>query len=156
MQVAFSARANSGCVSRQVGAAVTDKYDSVKAVGWNDVPAGQVPCNLRQATELLNSADEGAFSIYEYRDKNFRRQVEGSYKRFGLVDMGGRSSAFCFKSEYNELKGEDNQVHTRSLHAEENAFLQLAKYGSEGIHGGNCLRPQVPVSYAQKKHTSLA
>ena len=27
-------------------------------------------------------------------------------------------------------------MHTRSLHAEENAFLQLAKYGTTGIKGG--------------------
>ena len=27
-------------------------------------------------------------------------------------------------------------MHTRSLHAEENAFLQLAKYGAQGIQNG--------------------
>lgn len=41
MQVAFAARANSGCISRQVGAVITDENYSVKAVGWNDVPSGQ-------------------------------------------------------------------------------------------------------------------
>src|SRR5690606_21583624 len=51
MQIAFTARANSGCISRQVGAAITDENDSIKAVGWNDVPAGQIPCILRRATD---------------------------------------------------------------------------------------------------------
>jgi deoxycytidylate deaminase len=155
MQVAFSARANSSCISRQVGAAITDKFDSVKAIGWNDVPAEQVPCLLRRSTDLLNNADEAAFSIYEYRDKGFRKQVETSYKRFALVDMGGRSPAFCFKSEYNSLTGKDNQVHTRSLHAEENAFLQLVKHGSEGIVGGKLFTTASPCELCAKKAYQL-
>ena len=155
MQIAFSARANSGCISRQVGAAITDKYDSVKAIGWNDVPAGQTPCILRRSSDLLNNKDEDAFSTYEYKDKGFRQQVESSYKRFSLVDMGGRSSAFCFKSEYNILKKEDNQVHTRSLHAEENAFLQLAKHGSGGIYGGKLYTTASPCELCAKKAFQL-
>lgn len=47
MQVAYNAKLNSGCISRQVGAVVTDAKFSIKAIGWNDVPAGQTPCNLR-------------------------------------------------------------------------------------------------------------
>jgi dephospho-CoA kinase len=46
MQIAFNAKVNSGCISRQVGAVVTDKYYSVKAIGWNNSAQGQVPCLL--------------------------------------------------------------------------------------------------------------
>ena len=49
----------------------------------------------------------------------------------------GRLLSYCFKDEYEKITGEKNQVHTRSLHAEENAFLQIAKYGGDGIKGGN-------------------
>ena len=45
MQLAFNAKYNSGCLSRQVGAVITGEDFSVRAVGWNDVPKGQVPCN---------------------------------------------------------------------------------------------------------------
>lgn len=38
MYLAASAAGNSGCLSRQVGAAITDKDGEVLAVGWNDVP----------------------------------------------------------------------------------------------------------------------
>jgi len=38
MYLACSASGNSACLSRQVGAAITDKYGEVLAVGWNDVP----------------------------------------------------------------------------------------------------------------------
>jgi deoxycytidylate deaminase len=155
MQIAFSARANSGCISRQVGAAITDVNGSVKAVGWNDVPAGQVPCLLRRATDLLDNEDEEAFSEYEFKNSEFRKRVETSYKRFKLVDTGGRSSSYCFKTEYNNLTGEDNQVHTRSLHAEENAFLQLAKYGGEGIRGGTLFTTASPCELCAKKAFQL-
>ena len=38
MYAAAMASANSGCLSRQVGAAVTDADEHVLSVGWNDVP----------------------------------------------------------------------------------------------------------------------
>ena len=47
MQVAYTAKLNSGCLSRQVGAAITDSGYYVKAIGWNEVPQGQVSCGLR-------------------------------------------------------------------------------------------------------------
>lgn len=155
MQVAFTAKMNSGCISRQVGAAITDEYGSIKAVGWNDVPEGQIPCILRSATDLLNNTDEVAFSDYEYKDKEFRKQLDKSYKRFSIVDTRGRSACFCFKSEYNKLKDNDNQVHTRSLHAEENAFLQLSKYGGEGIKGGSLFTTASPCELCAKKAFQL-
>ena len=155
MQIAFAARANSGCISRQVGAAITDEFNSIKAVGWNDVPAGQIPCLLRRATDLEQSQDQEAFSDYENRDSKFRTQLSGSYKKYLLVDTGGRSSAFCFKSEYNTITNEKNQVHTRSLHAEENAFLQIVKQGGQGISGGKLYTTASPCELCAKKAFQL-
>lgn len=158
MQIAYSARANSGCISRQVGAAITDGEYSVKAVGWNDVPAGQVPCLFRKASDLMVNNDDEAFSDYELEDERFRTHLEGRYKRFDLIAAGGRSSAYCFKSEYNTLeypRMRGNQVHTRSLHAEENAFLQLSKYGGEGIEGGVLFSTASPCELCSKKAYQL-
>ncbi|OYT93718.1 MAG: deoxycytidylate deaminase [Burkholderiales bacterium PBB3] len=155
MQIAFAARANSGCISRQVGAAITDEHYSVKAVGWNDVPSGQVPCQLRRATDLLSGVDKEAFSDYENRDTKFKNQVTSSYKRYSLIDASGRSSAYCFKTEYNTLVKEKNQVHTRSLHAEENAFLQIVKQGGQGIAGGKLYTTASPCELCAKKAFQL-
>lgn len=41
MQIAFNSKLNSGCISRQVGAIVTNEGFSVKAIGWNDTPKKQ-------------------------------------------------------------------------------------------------------------------
>ena len=46
-------------------------------------------------------------------------------------------------------------MHTRSLLAEENAFLQLAKYGSEGIDGGYLFTTASPCELCAKKAYQL-
>lgn len=131
MQAAYVARVNSGCISRQVGAVITDRNGSVLAVGWNDVPFGQVPCLLRHRDDLLNKQDDAAFSDFEKKDEEFRKFYlkDLTISADSKERLHGRSAPFCFRDTYNSYKGEKNQVHTRSLHAEENAFLQLAKHG---------------------------
>lgn len=137
MQIAYNAKLNSGCLSRQVGAVITDCNYSIKAVGWNSVAEGQVPCNLRNVENFLVNKDENSFSTYEIEDGRFdehmRKKYTGKIKRSSFA---GRLCAYCFKDEYGEITGQKNQVHTRSLHAEENAFLQIVKYGGESIKGG--------------------
>ena len=43
---------------------------------------------------------------------------------------------YCFKDLYNEMKKVDNAAQTRALHAEERAFLELAKSGCDRIDRG--------------------
>ena len=129
MQVAFAAKINSGCISRQVGATVTDEDGAIMSVGWNDVPRGQVPCLLRDRTDLIGGKDTDAFSSYERKDTEFTNHFKKYYLFENKAALKGRSMQFCFREAYNRKTGEKNQVHTRSLHAEENAFLQLAKFG---------------------------
>ncbi len=147
MQIANTAKVNSGCVSRQVGAVITDEDYSVKAIGWNTVPKGQTPCSLRNLCDLMERKDLSAFSEFEKSDDSFRVIVEGCWKAYCgvgnnknisrcLEKLDGTPLVYCFKDLYTRKEGNKNQVHTRSLHAEENAFLQLAKYGSMGIKGG--------------------
>ena len=129
MQVAFAAKINSGCISRQVGATVTDEDGAIMSVGWNDVPRGQVPCLLRDRADLLGGKDYEAFSTYERKDTEFTSHFRKHYLFENKAALKGRSMQYCFREAYNMKTGEKNQVHTRSLHAEENAFLQLAKFG---------------------------
>lgn len=137
MQIAYNAKLNSGCLSRQVGAVITDSHYSVKAVGWNSVAEGQVPCNLRNAENYLINKDKSSFSTYELENQEFIDHMHKEYKRkIGLSSLKGRLCSYCFKDEYEQITLQKNQVHTRSLHAEENAFLQIVKYGGEGIQGG--------------------
>jgi deoxycytidylate deaminase len=155
MQIAYTAKLNSGCISRQVGAVVTDRDFSVRSVGWNDAPFGQVPCNLRNRDDLLHGRDSLAYSEFERTDEEFIGRFKTSSARFEIVPLGGRNNAFCFKSEYNSYKKDGNQVHTRSLHAEENAFLQVAKYGLASIAGGILFTTASPCELCAKKAYQL-
>lgn len=156
MQIAYTVKQSSGCISRQVGAVVTDEAYSVKCVGWNSTPQGQTPCLLRSAEDLLGGVNEGDYSEYERNDNVFRKALSDKY--FELVKAGvsqKRNMSFCFKGIQNEIEGEKNQVHTRSLHAEENAFLQIAKHGGQKIQGGILFTTASPCELCAKKAYQL-
>ena len=156
MQFAYSAKINSGCISRQVGAVVTDENFSIKSVGWNDTAHGQVPCNLRSLDGLKSSFNPVIYSQFERNDESFREAAEK--QRIKVVDVTkdtGRNNSYCFKSIKNKIDHEKNQVHTRSLHAEENAFLQLTKYGGMGVEGGKLFTTASPCELCSKKAYQL-
>lgn len=156
MQIAYSVKQNSGCISRQVGAVVTDATFAVKAVGWNNPAQGQVPCLLRSAEDLLNGIDEKAYSHYEKNDARFRDALHHKFNK--IVEkskLKGRNLSFCFKDIQNEVDKEKNQVHTRSLHAEENAFLQISKFGGQPLKGGILFTTASPCELCAKKAYQL-
>ena len=191
MQIAYTAKLNSGCISRQVGAVVTDNEFSTKAIGWNDVPKGSIPCSLRNIKELFNidenlSADEKkqrrfGFTQFELGeglkeveqinhsqpddiDKeidieslNFNEYIKKAYTNEIMINikLGGKNCPYCFKTAYNAFSGEKNQVHTRSLHAEENAMLQISRYGGQGLKDGFLFTTASPCELCAKKAYQL-
>ncbi len=156
MQVAYDAKLNSGCMSRQVGAVVTDVDYSVKSIGWNNPPEGQVQCNLRDIKSLLNCDDKLAFSDFEYCDELFSLYLNQSCKhKIDDENLKGRMFSYCFKDAYNAFEDKKNQVHTRALHGEENAFLQIAKYGGVGLKGGYLFTTASPCELCAKKAFQL-
>lgn len=154
MQLAYNAKFNSGCLSRQVGAVVTREDFSIQSVGWNDVPKGQVPCILRDTNLYCSSKDCESFSAYEIENRAFSnaiRKVSNAYN----TERYGRFMSYCFKDVYNSITGEKNQVFTRALHAEENAFLQISKYGGTSVSGGNLFSTASPCELCAKKAYQL-
>jgi len=154
MQIAFTAKLNSGCISRQVGAVVTDENYSIKSIGWNDTAQNQVPCLLRNVDDLLGGLDNTAFSEYE-RSISFKSQLGNLYSRVDKSHVEGRNCSFCFKDMQNYIEKEKNQVHTRSLHAEENAFLQITKYGGMSVLNGILFSTASPCELCSKKAYQL-
>ncbi|NGM62695.1 hypothetical protein G5B30_12295 [Sphingobacterium sp. SGG-5] len=166
MQLAFSSKYNSGCISRQVGAVVTDINYSVKSVGWNEVPQGQTPCSLRNLKELVNEEAPSVYSEYEkqggdYSGKQFKAKVKetlisayGEESNF-FNNLNGHNCPYCFKDFHNAYEGKENQVHTRSLHAEENAMLQISKFGGQGLSGGILFTTASPCELCSKKAFQL-
>ena len=155
MQTAYNAKVNSGCLSRQVGAVITDENYSVKAIGWNDVPQGQIPCSLRDVRAYCINKDKDSHSQFEIENTDFSASLNKQYERIDYDKLNGRLHPYCFKDYYDKIKGEKNQVHTRALHAEENAFLQLAKDGGAGIKGGYLFTTASPCELCSKKAYQL-
>ena len=159
MQLAYTAKYNSGCISRQVGAAITDENYSIKAIGWNNTPEGHVPCSLRNAEDLINeNEDIYAFTPFERENKDFRKALIENFKcqiQDNRQDLRGQNVSFCFKSLINSYSDGKNQVHTRSLHAEESAFLQISKYGGSGILNGMLFTTASPCELCSKKAYQL-
>lgn len=176
MQMAYTAKLNSHCISRQVGAVVTDEEFSVKAVGWNDVPKGAIPCSVRNIKEIglekpfgftkfelgkgLKETEQihiDADNELDNESKEFNQYVLENFNDDTLKpqDLGGRNCPYCFKQAYNSFTGEKNQVHTRSLHAEENAMMQISKYGGQGLKNGYLFTTASPCELCAKKAYQL-
>jgi len=159
MQLANTAKLNSGCLSRQVGACITDGSFSVKAIGWNTPPEGQTPCSLRNVYDLISHKDDKAFSHYENNNIKFRTLTREIYDNNNTKErlscLNGRNVSYCFKDLKNDLDKGENQVHTRALHGEENAFLQIVKYGGQGIKGGKLFTTSSPCELCAKKAYQL-
>lgn len=174
MQIAYTAKLNSGCISRQVGAVITDKNFVAKSIGWNDVAKGHTPCNLRNVEDFIddnleNNVHYSEFekgnitnsSDYKYKDNsisNFKEAIIDYFKEDYTLkkeELNGKNCSFCFKSIHNHYEGESNQVHTRSLHAEENAMLQLTKSGGLGVEHGILFTTASPCELCSKKAYQL-
>ena len=174
MEMAFTAKLNSGCISRQVGAVITNKYHTVRTIGWNDVPYGQIPCSLREIEGLLPHSEKArknaGYSQYMYTSFELSDQKYGKYKKLrpasfkdlvglkfaGNIDeyttrLSNLPHSYCFKSLHNEFLNDKNQVFTRSLHAEENAMMQMVKFGGEGLMDGIIYVTASPCELCSKK-----
>ena len=153
MQIAFDSKLNSGCLSRQVGAVITNSEYDIISTGWNCAPTNQVPCTLRNVSSIVRDDDVDEFGTSEYEkiDKEFREYLKRAVSGVNEKDLCGRNFSFCFKDAYNAYDGKDNQVHTRSIHAEEMAFLQAAKLGGISIKGGFLFTTASPCELCSKK-----
>lgn len=156
MQVAQSAKLNSGCISRQVGAVVSDAKGNILSVGWNDAAATEgnecVSCIRRSFTNLVRKEDEMAYSYYEFTQPEFREKIISIMRKTCLLDKEevaedelyikfikevepkaqGVPLAFCFKDIYSSMTHDHNQVHTRAQHGEENALEACDKNRCSG------------------------
>lgn len=141
MEIANTAKLNSGCISRQVGAVITDSEYHLLSIGWNQQPEGQIPCAYRDLCELHHHWDDSAYSEYESDDDDgFKKVIAEQVSCFwdtkdSPLTEKGKLPVYCFKDYQNGITGERNQVHTRALHGEETAFLNLGANRERAVSG---------------------
>ncbi len=179
MSIAYVAKFNSGCISRQVGCAIVDKENAVQSVGWNDPPASQIPCNLRFVNEVTDKsiAQEvngvipySVYSKFELEDNSeyITKDNQGKEVHHGTGFCGCLNNdtsqevrkqlneknlnyPYCFRSRYNKYTGKEDGVPTRSLHAEENTMLRIAHRGGTPLDGGTMYVTASPCVLCSKK-----
>ena len=160
MQIAYTTKLNSGCISRQVGAVLTDNKYRLLAIGWNQPPEGQIPCSYRDLCELHHHWGTDTYSDYEEDDSDafhylIKYQVENFFDTSHSPLLAiGKLPHYCFKDYHNGIDHSKNQVHTRALHAEETAFLSLGS-NTERIRNGILFTTSSPCELCAKKAMHL-
>lgn len=150
MQIAMTAKLNSGCLSRQVGAVVTDAEYSILSIGWNDSPCGDESCIRRNMYDLLRKHDPYAYSEYELYNEEFRAYlsvIEGELNS-RKSELKGLPLAFCFKDIHQSMIKQRDQIYTRALHGEERALVSC---DSERAKGGCLFTTSSPCELCAKK-----
>ncbi len=140
MYAAYSASRNSACLSRQVGAAITDEHGEILASGWNDVP--KPFGGLYETLEPGSTSDadhrcwnKGGGRCFNDEEKTtIANTVVDKFVLRGLIDASKREEAF-------ELIRRDSQLRSliefsRAVHAEMHALLNAgATFGNRIVRG---------------------
>jgi len=116
MAMAYANSQRSSCLKRKVGAVIVDENGSLFSSGYNDVPFGERPCR--------NAHGKCYRSILK---EDLSQKINEA-----VDDPDG-----TIKNKI--LKGNKMLDHCRALHAEENAILNIAKFGSASILSGATL-----------------
>ncbi len=151
MQIAMTAKLNSGCLSRKVGAVITDSEYNILSLGWNDAPCGAESCIRRNLFDLIRNYDRDAYSEYECYNDEFREylnKINSKITEDRKSNLNGLPFAFCFKDMYQDILAQKDQIYTRALHGEERAIVACK---SDKIKGGYLFTTSSPCELCAKK-----
>lgn len=149
MQIAFAAKVNSGCLSRQVGAVVTDSEYNILSIGWNDVPDCDISCSRKNFLDIYREQDLPAYSEYEIHNEDFRARIKKVFENNvdSLEEVGellcGLPWRYCFKDIHLDTK---QPMRSRAMHAEEKALAKV----QESAVGGYLFTTSSPCEMCSK------
>lgn len=169
MNLAYSLSLRSTCLSRQVGAVITNPEGFIIAAGWNAVGSGQLGCSLVSIEDYKKFSDDG-YSLANWREHISNFTKAGLFDELNLKESDyfcfkDMESAFFLRNKIGNACGENSSErdkiiknikvkrleYARALHAEENAILQAARFGGTGIAGGTIYTTTYPCELCSKK-----
>ncbi|MHB8847165.1 MAG: anti-phage dCTP deaminase [Burkholderiales bacterium] len=139
MYAAASAAANSACLSRQVGAAVTTSNGEIVSTGWNDVPKKGGGLYSYNSQDPTGDNDKRCWNIkggkcFNDEEKSiFADQLMDTLKEF-IPDRMQQSNVRTAIASFSKLKGLIE--FSRSIHAEMHAILNAGKVAGSKIVDG--------------------
>ena len=137
MYFAKSAAGNSSCLSRQVGACITDEDGNFLSEGWNEVPSfgGSVYSNEsnldRRCFKLGYCSNDRTKD--EITDTIFESLIANPILKEKLSDLNVIN---IFKKELRNSKIKDLIEYSRAVHAEMNAIIKGSQKTSDRMKGG--------------------
>jgi deoxycytidylate deaminase len=137
MYAAASAAGNSACLSRQVGAAVTDAAGEVLATGWNDVPRPFGGLYFTDSElDPTGEKDRRCWNIGKcFNDEEKELLADEIVQTLeGFISKEQRKEAKLAVMADKRLKGLIE--FSRSIHAEMHAILTALKSCGERVSGG--------------------
>jgi deoxycytidylate deaminase len=140
MYAAHSAARNSACLSRQVGAAITNQDGDLLATGWNDVP--KPFGGLYQSLSLDETSDsdhrcwnkDGGKCFNDEEKTLLSKTIADSLIEDQVVDESQRAKIELSVRENGKLKGLIE--FSRAVHAEMHALLNAGSTNGSQISGG--------------------
>lgn len=139
MYAAASAAGNSACLSRQVGAAVTDESGEVLAIGWNDVPR---PFGDLYVTDLASDPsgerDKRCWNFGEKCHNDEEKSLFAAHVVDALAPLikdGEHRRATEVVAKNKKLRG--LVEFSRAIHAEMHALLTALRQTGERVLGGS-------------------
>lgn len=164
MSLAYSLSLRSACISRQVGAVITDSEGYVLGQGWNDCGHGQISCGLISVHDYLNASTDFYLEPYTETVKSLDFTGNKPFNNVCFKDLMSKAE-LCRKSI--KLSGNlgltpgtnlydlglriKRLEYCRALHAEENALLQAARRGGMGVQDGTIYTTTFPCELCAKK-----
>lgn len=158
MFAAYSASLRSACLSRQVGAAITAKSGEVIATGCNDVPmaGGGLYSHSSGLSDMRCIHKEGRQCFNDLHKRRLQSAVGSIIDRVLSVEdkeleEGGESIKLHEKRRqklldaiYKETRIKDLIEYSRSVHAEMDAIVSIARIGGTGLEGATLFTTTFP------------
>ncbi len=141
MYSAASSAGNSACLSRQVGAAITDEEGSVISTGWNDVPRPGGGLYVSEPTkDPNNEADkrcwnkEGGKCFNDEEKQMLANTLSEALADAHIIETAKREQAARAILENAKVRGLIE--FSRSIHAEMHAILNAGRTAGDKIANG--------------------
>ncbi|WP_288254490.1 anti-phage dCTP deaminase [uncultured Hydrogenophaga sp.] len=138
MYAAASAASNSACLSRQVGAAVTDQEGEILAIGWNDVP--RAFGDLYVADQDTSTHGNHDLRCWNFGGKCYNDEEKDVLAAHVVDALGSLVSDANREAAIRSVKG-DKKLRgliefSRSIHAEMHAILTALRQKGDRVRGG--------------------
>ena len=157
MFAAFSASLRSACLSRQVGAAITTKFGEVIATGCNDVPmAGgglysnsshlDMRCIHQEGRECFNDLHKRKLQndIGIIIDQELLVQYQELNEDGNGIRLHEKRKEKLLDAIYKKTRIKDIIEYSRSVHAEMDAIVSVARIGGSGLDGATLYTTTFP------------